>query len=71
MMDIIGLILSIVLLFILLSLPFRFREEREYMEKRFNELEQKLNILQSTLEAQAMESVSQASEKVETSETRD
>ncbi len=70
-MDIIGLILSIVLLFILLSLPFRFREEREYMEKRFNELEQKLDTLQSALEAQATESVPQASGKIEASEARD
>lgn len=47
--SIIALILQITLIIILFSLPSRFREQQDYMEQRFKEMEEKLNTLQAML----------------------
>ncbi|MEE0434295.1 MAG: hypothetical protein UDB11_02685 [Peptococcaceae bacterium] len=43
--SIIAIIIQIAMLFIIFSLPSRFREQREYMEAQHKELERKLDML--------------------------
>ncbi len=40
-----GMILQLALLFIVFSLPGRFKEQREYMDKRLDAIEIKLDLL--------------------------
>lgn len=40
-----GMILQLVLLFIVFSLPGRFKEQREYIDKRLDAIEIKLDLL--------------------------
>ncbi len=47
--SIIALILQLTLIVIVFSLPFRFREQQDYMEQRFKKMEEQLEILQAML----------------------
>ena len=58
--TIIALILQLTLIVIVFSLPFRFREQRDYMDQRFKEMEEKLDILQAALGASSVAGASTA-----------
>lgn len=47
--SIIALILQLTLIVIVFSLPFRFREQQDYMEQRFKKMEEQLETLQAML----------------------
>ncbi len=59
--TIIALILQLTLIVIVFSLPFRFREQRDYMDQRFKEMEEKLDILQAALGASSATSDDESS----------
>lgn len=59
--TIIVLILQLTLIVIVFSLPFRFREQRDYMDRRFKEMEEKLDILQAALGASSATSDDESS----------
>lgn len=47
--SIIAIVLQITLIVIVFSLPFRFREQQDYLDQRFKEMEKKLDALQAVL----------------------
>lgn len=47
--SIIAIVLQITLIVIVFSLPFRFREQQDYLDQRFKEMEEKLDALQAVL----------------------
>lgn len=49
--SIIAIVLQITLIVIVIvfSLPFRFREQQDYLDQRFKEMEEKLDALQALL----------------------
>ena len=47
--SIIAIVLQITLIVIVFSLPFRFREQQDYLDQRFKEMEEKLDALQALL----------------------
>lgn len=47
--SIIAIVLQIALIVIVFSLPFRFREQQDYLDQRFKEMEKKLDALQAVL----------------------
>ncbi|MEE0511415.1 MAG: hypothetical protein UDG94_09310 [Peptococcaceae bacterium] len=47
--SIIAIVLQITLIVIVFSLPFRFREQQDYLDQRFKEMEEKLDVLQAVL----------------------
>lgn len=47
--SIIAIILQITLIVIVFSLPFRFREQQDYLDQRFKEIEKQLDALQAVL----------------------
>ena len=59
--TIIALILQLTLIVIVFSLPSRFREQRDYMDQRFKEMEEKLDILQAALGASSATSDDESS----------
>ena len=47
--SIIAIVLQITLIVIVFSLPFHFRDQQDYLDQRFKEIEKKLDALQAVL----------------------